>query len=54
MGFSGDFDAKRPDDIEMQILQNVRRTAGRSKDLVDELKHLKAKIYGIENDLKHL
>ena len=45
---------KRPDDIDMQILRNVRKTAGRSKELVDELKTLKAKVYGMENDLRHL
>lgn len=54
MGFSEDMDLKRPDDLDMQILKNVRATAGRSKKLVGELKNLKAKMYGIENDLKHL
>ncbi|KAL3853667.1 hypothetical protein ACJMK2_017190 [Sinanodonta woodiana] len=54
LGFSEDMDLKRPDDIDMQILRNVRATSGRSKKLVGELKNLKAKIYGIESDLKHL
>ena len=45
---------KRPDDIDMQILRNVRQTAGRSKHISNELKTLKAKVYGIENDLRHL
>ena len=45
---------RRPDDIDMQILRNIRRTAGRSKELVDDLKTLKAKVYGLESDLRHL
>lgn len=54
MGFAEDMDVKRPDDLDMQILRNVHATAGRSKKLVGELKNLKAKMYGIENNLKHL
>ena len=54
IGLSDEVDMKRPDDIDMRILRNVRRTAGRSKHLVDELKTLKSKVYGLENDLKHL
>ena len=45
---------KRPDDIDMRILKNVHKTAGRSKEISDELKTLKAKVYGMENDLRHL
>jgi len=54
MGFAEDMDLKRPDDLDMQILRNVRTTAGRSKKIVGELKNLKAKMYGLESDLKHL
>lgn len=54
IGFSEDMDIKRPDDLDMQILRNIRATSGRSKKMVGELKNLKAKMYGIENDLKHL
>ena len=55
IGFNQDIkDMKRPDDIDMQILRNVRRTAGRSKNLMDELKTLKGKVYGMENELRHL
>lgn len=54
IGFSEELDLKRPDDIDMQILRNVRRTAGRSKDIADDLKTLKSKVYGLENDLRHL
>jgi len=54
IGFSEDMDAKRPEDIDMQILRNIRATSGRSKKMVGELKNLKSKIYCIENDLKHL
>ena len=43
-----------PDDLDLQILKNVKATAGRSKKLMGELKSLKSKMYGIENDLKHL
>ena len=45
---------QRPDDIDMQILRNVKRTASRSNHLLDELKTLKSKVYGLENDLRHL
>ncbi|ELT96376.1 hypothetical protein CAPTEDRAFT_147477, partial [Capitella teleta] len=46
--------SKRPDDVDMQILRNVRRTAGHSKELMGELKSLKGKVYGLENELRHL
>lgn len=54
MGFAEDMDMKRPEDLDLQILKNVRATAGRSKKMMGELKNLKSKMYGIENDLKHL
>ncbi|XP_050413769.1 coiled-coil domain-containing protein 77 isoform X1 [Patella vulgata] len=54
LGFAEDMDIKRPDDLDMQILKNVRATAGRSKKMFGELKNLKSKIYGLETDLKHL
>ena len=54
LGFTEDMDMKRPDDLDMQILRNVRSTAGRSKKIMGELKNLKTKVYGLENDLKHL
>lgn len=54
MGFAEDMDMKRPEDLDLQILKNVRATAGRSKRMMGELKNLKSKMYGIENDLKHL
>lgn len=54
MGFAEDMDMKRPKDLDLQILKNVRATAGRSKKMMGELKNLKSKMYGIENDLKHL
>lgn len=46
--------SKKSDEVDMLILRNVRRTAGRSKKLMDDLKSLKSKVYGMENDLKHL
>ena len=54
IGFTEELNEKRPDDIDMQILRNVRRTAGHSKDLMGELKTLKGKVYGLENELRHL
>ncbi len=54
LGMVEDLDEKRPDDLDMQILRNIRRTAGRSKEMMSELKTLKAKVYGMENDLRHL
>ncbi|KAL8611279.1 hypothetical protein ACOMHN_013710 [Nucella lapillus] len=54
LGFTEDMEMKRPDDIDMQVLRNVRSTVGRSKKIMGELKNLKTKVYGLENDLKHL
>ena len=54
VGLTEDLNCKRPEDIDMVILRNVRRTAGQSKELMDNLKTLKAKVYGMENDLRHL
>ncbi|XP_076468752.1 coiled-coil domain-containing protein 77-like [Babylonia areolata] len=54
LGFTEDMNMKRPDDIDMQVLRNIRSTAGRSKKIMGELKNLKTKVYGLENDLKHL
>ena len=45
---------QRPEDVDMQILRNVRRTSARSCALMGELKSLKSKVYGLENDLRHL
>ncbi|KAK2149080.1 hypothetical protein NP493_3074g00001 [Ridgeia piscesae] len=53
-GLTCDREEERPDDIDMQVLHNVRRTAGRSQQLMGELKTLKSKVYGLENDLRHL
>lgn len=54
IGLTCDREEERPDDIDMQVLRNVRRTAGRSQHLMGELKTLKSKVYGLENDLRHL
>ena len=54
MDFGDNLNEKRPDDLDMQILRNVRRTAGRSKKLMGDLKNIKSKVYGLENDLRHL
>ena len=45
---------QRPEDVDVQILRNVRRTSARSTALMNELKTLKSKVYGLENDLRHL
>ncbi len=42
------------DQFDFEILQHTRKTAGRSKKVVDELRGLKAKIYSMENDVRHL
>ena len=42
------------ENIDMKILSQVKRTAGRSIGIKDDLNQLKAKVYGLENDLKHL
>lgn len=54
IGFSEDVKEVRPEDLDMHILKQVRRTAGHSQQLTNELKTLKAKVYGMENDLRHL
>lgn len=54
IGFTEELNEKRPDDVDMQILRNVRRTAGHSRELMGELKSLKTKVYGLENELRHL
>ncbi|XP_068714597.1 coiled-coil domain-containing protein 77-like [Montipora foliosa] len=42
------------DNYDEEVLRNVRKTAGRSKKLVGELHSLKAKIYSLENDVRHM
>ena len=37
---------------DVDILQTVRATAGRSRVIQNELKKLKAKLYGLEGDLR--
>ena len=44
LGLSEGLDETRPEDIDLLILRNVRKTAGRSKHLMGELKGLKAKV----------
>lgn len=41
-------------DQEMQILSHVRKTASNSKKLVGDLQNLKAKLYSLENDARHV
>jgi len=56
VGFSEDLllPEQRPEDVDLRILRNVRGTSARSCALMDELKTLKTKVYGLENDLRHL
>ena len=42
------------DNYDEEVLRNVRKTAGRSKKLVGKLHSLKAKIYSLENDVRHM
>ena len=39
---------------EVDVLQNVHETTVRSREMQGELNHLKAKIYSIEIDIRHL
>ncbi len=39
---------------EIDVLSNVHETTVRSREMQGELNHLKAKIYGLENDIRHL
>ena len=41
-------------DQDMAILGNVRRTAGRAKELVDDLHHIKTKVYQLEDQFRHV
>jgi len=56
VGFSEDLclPEQRPEDVDMQVLRNVRRTSARSSALMTQLKTLKSKVYGLENELRHL
>lgn len=47
MGLTGNSD-------EIDVLQHVKQTAVRSKEMQGELNHLKSKIYSLENDVRHL
>lgn len=38
---------------EIDVLQHVKETAVRSKEMQGELNLLKAKIYNLENDVRH-
>ena len=46
VGLSGDQDE--------EVLRAVRRTASNSKKLVGDLQTLKARIYSLENDTRHV
>lgn len=39
---------------EIDVLKDVHETTVRSREMQGELNHLKAKIYSLENDIKHL
>lgn len=39
---------------EIDVLKNVHETTVRSREMQGELNHLKAKVYSLENDLRHL
>lgn len=41
-------------DQDMAILGNVRKTAGRAKELVDDLHHIKTKVYQLEDQFRHV
>ncbi|XP_074646246.1 coiled-coil domain-containing protein 77-like [Tubulanus polymorphus] len=51
LGFEDNPD-ERPTNLESRTMRNVRRSAGRSKEL--SLKQLKSKIQNIETELRHL
>jgi coiled-coil domain-containing protein 77 len=38
---------------EVDILKSVHETTVRSREMQGELNHLKAKIYGLENNIRH-
>jgi hypothetical protein len=38
----------------MQILEYVKKTSENSKKLMGDLQNLKAKIYSLENDARHV
>ena len=42
------------DHQDTQILAQVKQTAVRSKRLVEDLQHLKSKVYSIEKDFRHM
>ena len=46
MALSGDHD--------MQILNEVKKTASRSKKLIGQVQNIKSKVYSLENDIRHV
>lgn len=54
LGLAEEMDEKRPDDLDLKILRNVRLSTGRSQKIMGELKNLKSKVYSLENDLRQL
>lgn len=54
LGLAEEMDEKRPDDLDLRILRNVRLSTGRSQKIMGELKNLKSKVYSLENDLRQL
>ncbi|CAE1156307.1 CCDC77 [Acanthosepion pharaonis] len=44
LGLAEEMDEKRPDDLDLRILRNVRLSTGRSQKIMGELKNLKSKL----------
>ena len=38
----------------MEILSQVKKTATRSQKLLEDLQHLKSKLYSLEHDVRHV
>lgn len=44
----------KPEDVELAVLHDVRKTASRSAKLNERLKTVKGDVYQLEDDMRHL
>lgn len=54
LGLTDEAQLPRPEDLDLAVLKNVHATATQSKKLSNELRNLKAMMYGLENEFRQL
>lgn len=52
--FGGPSLADHPDDVDLAVLHEVKKTAAKSLKLNSKLKGVKKKVYQLETDMRHL